>query len=385
MRLRERLRTARAQLAEPLTARLYQPRTAADLPLSLFYVGRASAARDFETYVKGGNEGEAPAADELYRGGPMGLFLSARRLQRSGEADIVARELGPMSRAGAGELLHFPYLEGTLELAGSVEEQIERVRSKAHRRRLRRCLRQRSLRWTVSGDQESLTRFYRTLYEPFGRARFGPQWAMDSLEFMAALFRDRNGRVLLVARDGETVCGAMLYDESPGVLAYHRNGFSGRFQVDSPAYAELTAGLEISLLQYAFDSGAARINLGFTRALLCDGLFTHKRRLGCSFSILPGSPAFSMRFRRQLRAAILSRFPLLSATEGRFVAQLGYSRNQAPRTRRQWRSALRGYVFPGLSSVCAHTDARPPDPGRETWLTALRECVGSIPLTIEEI
>jgi hypothetical protein len=247
---------------------------------------------------------------------------------------------------------------------------------------LRKVLRSASHPWRISKSPSDFELFYSTMYEPYVRQKFGLRAHLDSRQTLAELFR-HTGRILLVSHLGRPVCGSLLFEgASSKTLFYHRNGFVDGASLPPLVLAERTAALELALMQHASDSGARLIHLGFTRAILSSGLFVHKRRLGCSFIASTYSPVFRLGVRAARRPAVFARFPLLSGTQGAFVANLGYTRGEPSRTVRRWRGVVKNYVFPGLSRVVLHTDTGPLDPGRIAHETALRQVLGGTPLIV---
>jgi hypothetical protein len=173
------------------------------------------------------------------------------------------------------------------------------------------------------------------------------------------------------------VCGALLLDEGPGVVAYFLNGFSDTGCGDPARIAEHTMALELALMKHAIERRLLRIDLGYTRAILSDGLFTHKRRLGGNFIPQAGSPLFRVRVRPTRRAAIFARFPLLVGGPHGWTALLGYD-DAAPRlTKRAWRGMFKSYGRLGLSQATVWTNAsgeRARDPlGEAAFRSALAE------------
>jgi hypothetical protein len=297
------------------------------------------------------------------------------------EGDVVLRQRFPGMRASAGELLHRPFLDATLKLAPTLEEQISRVRSKAHRRRLRAQRRTRKYAARISRDIRDFDLFYDSMYAPYVRAKFGERSRVESREELGRLFRA--GHLLLVSEGAEPVCGTLLFPRA-STLYYHRNGFAGGADWPARLLAERTAALELSLFEHAIDSRFRNLELGFTRAVLSDGLYVHKRRLGCSFSVASYSPAFLVKIRPSVASRFLAAFPLLAATRRGFAAHLGHAPGEAPQPARRWKRVVKNYAFPGLAEAVLHTDAGPIDPGRVEYEAALRSAMGDIPLRIAQ-
>ena len=330
-------------------------------PLELFFVGREVFAREFEVYFHAtAGERIAPAAT-TFRGNLAQFAMHSRELARqAAEADVVAWEALPGAAGDEEDVMHYPMLDGSLRVERTIEEHIRRVRSRAQRRLMRDVLEGEKYRSWVDSSQDALEVFQRTLHDPYVRGRFGAWASMDDEDKIRRLYA-RRGCILFLAERGrptEPVCGTLLLDNGGGVLAYQFNGFAGEGQASDKVHAERTAALELSLMRHAIDRGFTRIDLGYTRAILDDGLFVHKSRLGCSFAPVPGSPLFRVRVRPTRRAAVFARYPLLAGTPGSWTAWLGHDDNAPPRSKKAWHAALKNLRIPGLVKAVVWTRAR---------------------------
>lgn len=382
--LRRQLRDAASTLAERQIVALHYRGSldgAEGQPLSVLYVGQEAHAGAFEIYLGGDGTRAPPAPEKLFRGTLLDYLGPRGRADARLDADVVIRQMFLPGVVHPGELLHLPFIDGVLPVSSRLEEQIQTVRSKAHRRRLRKVLRSGSHPWRISKSPADFELFYSAMYEPYVRQKFGLRAHLDSRETLGELFR-HDGRILLVSHLGKPVCGSLLFESSSKTLFYHRNGFVDGAALPPLLLAQRTAALELALMHHASDSGARLIHLGFTRAILSSGLFVHKRRLGCSFIASSYSPVFRFGVRAERRPAVFARFPFLSGAQGAFVANLGYIQGGPTRTVRRWRGVVKNYVFRGLNRVVLHTDSPPLDPGRVAYETALRQVLGGTPLVV---
>lgn len=357
-------RTASLLASEGIVARRYVGTLGGSSgrePLVLFYVGRETFAREFELYFReDAGTGIAPVATP-FRGNLAQYFLHRSRLaDEAREADLVAHEVFPGAVARPDDLLHRPMLRGSLPVESSIDRQIRRMRSRGQRRLARDLLRRSVYRGWVESGAEALEKFRSTLYEPYVRARFGPWGFIVDPEELRRLHA-RKGYVLLVAesaRPSRPVCGALLLHEGPEMVAYHLNGFADLGAGEPALLAERTMALELAVMKHAIERGFSRIDLGYTRAVLSDGIFTHKRRLGGTFAPKTGSPLFRVRVRPSRRAAVFARFPLLVDGVRGWRAVLGFD-DAAPRlSKRAWRGVFKSYHPLGLRGATVWTNAR---------------------------
>jgi hypothetical protein len=70
--------------------------------------------------------------------------------------------------------------------------------------------------------------------------------------------------------------------------------------------------VETALLQYAVLEGFRELHFGVTRAIANDGVFIHKKRLGCSFRTNAAYLNAELRVRPASRALVYSQRPVLT-------------------------------------------------------------------------
>ena len=329
------------------------------VPLTLLYVGDGANAPELELYFRpaaGEKNARRDPPEVLFHGSLLEYALRRADLENAANADIVAHEVFTGSSQDA-DALHYPMLEGSLRVAPTIEQQIRRVRSRAQRRLMREVLRADAYEARVLTGAAALETFRTTMYEPYVRQRFGAWGHIDPCDELRELY-DRCGSLLFLAprgRPDEPVAGAMLLDEryAKGALGYHRNGFVDGCAWAPSLMAERTAALELALMKLAIAKQVERIDLGYARAFLNDGLVLHKRRIGCTFNVAPYSPLYRVRVRPGLRAAVFARYPLLVGFPGAFTAILGYDSSAPPLTKRAWRGVLKGYALSIAGSVAS--------------------------------
>ncbi len=294
---------------------------------------------------------------------------------------LVAEPL-PMLKEDA--LTYHPFFDAVLDVAGSLEEQVKAVRSKAHRRRLRRVSRSRDWKWAVGERPEDLNAFYEGVHRPYVEARFGGRARLDPLVALQRRFA-KGGRVLTVTHKGDPVCGAVLFDLPEHALAYDRNGFRLDALEAPLLLAERTAALELAVFQLAQEVRARTVDLGFCRALLNDGLFTHKRRLGCRFVPASGTGRYQLWVRPQLRPEFFSTTPMVVGPCGDFEAQLGFVRDSGPMRKAILRALLKNFALPSVRRAVVWTNAAAGEPRRQAFEAALRRAMGSRPVDVREV
>jgi hypothetical protein len=275
-------------------------------------------------------------------------------------------------------------VDGYLDVARDLTQQLRRVRSRSYRRLLRAQLREGRFSVDVQNDRDALVRFYNELHEPYVRTRFGKRVVLDSLEDMLSLFQ-AGGRVLFVKdRDQVVAATVLLHDfAGPGILTYHRNGI--RDPASTALVTHRTALLELSLLRYAIDNGFRRIDLGFTRAIANEGRFVHKRRLGCTFEPVLGAPTVAIHCERAVRPMFFARFALLTGETGALTMHLGLD-GSAPQLRPQaLRQALKGYLAPGVTNIHVHASPTRDPAERASYEKVVREVAAERDVFFDEV
>lgn len=271
-------------------------------------------------------------------------------------------------------LRYSPFLDAVLDVQPSVEAQIRAVRSKAHRRRLRKAFKSPDWAWSESSTPQAMATFYETLHRPHVVARFGDKQIHEPLEHLQARLA-KGGRVLTVTHRGEPVCGAALFD-TPDGLDYDRNGFRPDSLKSPVVLSERTAALELAIFQLAQELGTKSIFLGFCRALADDGLFTHKRRLGCRFQPARASARSQLWVRPELRPRFFASLPLMMGPVGEFEVHVGLSKDTPVLSRHQWRARLKNFAIPAVKRAVAWTDLPAADPHRQQFEESLRTALG---------
>ncbi len=282
---------------------------------TLLLVERDSLRPDFMFLA-----GPKPRITELFRGNAVDLVLERARLKLEADrAEVVA---APWKFFAVTEdtLRWNPFLDASLAVAASVEEQIAQVPSLAHRRRLQSAGK---LKLRITRARREFDRFYAELYD-----------GEDAKKALAEEFRDGGALALVQGRGARLLAGALLLTRRRGTLTFQGAG--------GGASPELTAALELLAFRHAQDLGFAVMDFGFVPSVLTNPLFIQRRQLGCTFVPMPSSPTLMLSVRRGLRPRLFARSPLLTGEAGAFVIRAG-SKMRAP--------AMREFDVPGCQRV----------------------------------
>lgn len=256
--------------------------------------------------------GPKPRATELFRGNAVDLVLERKKLlDVAARVDVVAapwKFLGEPPDA----IRWFPFLDAALPLAGSLDEQLAVV---PHRKRLLEVADDPAVVLRVSRARKDYQRFWDELDVD------GPDGERQTLE---AGFRDGGAIALVLGRGGKRLlAGALLLIRKRGALTWHRSGYADGAALTATQHAHRTAALERAVLDHARAAGVAQLDFAITPSQVTHPAFVQRRRLGCTFSPTPSSPALMLTVRPALRASLFAKFPLLTGEPGDFAVQFG--------------------------------------------------------------
>ncbi|MBI5493989.1 MAG: hypothetical protein HY904_03120 [Deltaproteobacteria bacterium] len=253
-------------------------------PLSIHYVGRARFSNDCRMFFE---DAASDATDgEPHRVYGLARFLLDRRHVRGHLHGVDVGLVDTFLSPGTAwrEPVLAPFVEAMLPVRANMEEQLAQYRSVGARKKMQRTLRK-GVPWRVSADPAEFQSFYTDMYLPTATTRFGLEASVTSMDVMEQQFR-RSGRLLLTEEgEGIAASGALVctFPHRPRVLHYWKVGVEHCQSLAPTQLTEPYNRLEAALLTYAVREGFAEIHMGWTRAVLNDGVFVHKRRFGCTF------------------------------------------------------------------------------------------------------
>ncbi len=184
--------------------------------ITMLYVGEAHRACEFELFLGADAARDVAPPEEVFRGRITSYLAHRRRIdQMAGSADLVLREVFPMEAYPSEGFVYHPFVDGYLEVADGLPQQIRRVRSRTYRRLLRDVQRRAEFTSEVVRGPEALEAFWRDLHEPYVRSRFGKRAVLDGLASLAGPY-DKCGRLLTVKRSNEIVAAAIVLHDFAG-------------------------------------------------------------------------------------------------------------------------------------------------------------------------
>ena len=329
-------------------------------PLCLHYLGRQRFAQDFLIFFERVHEDSGirqtlkptPALPALWwQSRPTGGWPAGAHVQ------VVDRALMPLESC-AQSPAYVPFIEARLAVATDIEKQVAAVRSKGHRRKLQSALKK-DFSWRKSHSLDDFEIFYSRMYEPFVKERFRFDPSVISREDMRRVFV-RRGFLLLLEDEGRPVSGAMMYvaDDNPRCLAYWKYGLADAAELSPSLFGERNGMTEAMVLKYAVEHRFEVIDFGLTRALPGDGIFTHKKRLGCDFILPPElASAFAFRVHPSTRPALFAAQPVVVRRNGGLTTWMGHVGPLLPASKEALSEHLRAGVFPSVRGLELFTDS----------------------------
>ncbi len=345
---------------------------------SVLFVERDSLRADFMFLA-----GSRPRVTELFRGSAVDLVLERSRLKaEAARADVVAAPWNFFAPQ-PDTLRWYPFLDAGLAVAPSLEDQLARVPSLAHRKKLRAVLGDPAVRLRVSHARKDFERFYRELYVPFAR-RSSKAAEVDGPVPLRAAFTEGGALALVTSRAGRLLAGALLVTRRRGTLGWHRSGFADAASLTPAQLAQRSAALEVAVFTHAQQLGFALLDFGFAPSLLTHPLFAGRRRLGCTFSPTPSSPALMLTVKPAVRPALFARAPLLTGEAGALVVQAGCAAGRRL-SDRSLRAEVTGFDVAGCERVHLTTDVPRGAHGRALWDRVLAREVPGLRVEVEEV
>jgi hypothetical protein len=160
-----------------------------------------------------------------------------------------------------------------IDLTGTREE-IRRNFHKTKRQISNSILSKGRLACRISRDPEDFRRFYREMFVPLIRKRYGGE-GIEPYEDMERHLRD--GFLLLVSHEGETVSGALCVVKGK-TLVFRRTGVLGGDEKHIKAGAQ--NALYLFMISHAKELGLEALDTMNSVALLNDGVYKAKREWG---------------------------------------------------------------------------------------------------------
>jgi hypothetical protein len=324
-----------------------------DGDLVVRYVGRQLSIDTFRHF---GHD----VVDEKIRSLSLRELLSERTAL---QALIAGADLGfvdPMLALFLGfqhAPVHVPFARALLPVQRDVDAQIAFISSDGYSRRLKKLARK-TVPVTVDASSAAFERFYTTMYEPLAKSRFQRDALLDkaSLEHVFA----RDGRILFIEEQHRQI-GAFIYESRryPGMLSFLRIGTDVP-PTDPNQHTEMMATAEIAVFAHAIASGCHTLDFGLTFASPRNGIFVHKRRLGCSFVPFPGYPHWRVVVGRERETETLSSFPLFLLEREGLVLRMGFDGPWPDADDKTLPSLVKDVNFEGLARIEIH--CRPPHP-----------------------
>ena len=341
------------KLRDPLVYMVYEgPMANQGGPLVVHYMGRKRYANDVLAFFER-ECGDANITQTL-RASPNYYTFFKDRFQTSvcpDDADVlvVDRAFAPYDSPNVP--YHIPFINAALPVQASIDAQLQLIRSKGHRRKLQSALK-RGFAWRKTNAVEDFKLFYQTMYAPFVKERFRFDASILTYESMLRVY-NRRGFLLLVEEDGVPVSGALMYvpELAPTTVNYWKYGLADVNNLSPALFGERNSMTEAMVLQYAVDQKFTEIDFGLTRAMPNDGIFHHKKRLGCDFRAPKHALGFNLLIHPHAKTRFLSHVPLVVSQQNKLHTWVGHEGVLEPAKTETFADGLRSGMFASMASL----------------------------------
>lgn len=327
--------------------------------LMVHYLGRKRFADDFLMFYDREAQGEARVQQTIRQTYGLHAFRRARHEAQScpPEADVLIVDHLLEMGHDADAITLAPHINAILPVQPTLDAQLDLIRSKGHKRRLQSALK-RGFSWRKTHSLADFNLFYDVMYAPFVNQRFRYGASIVPVDTMRRMFMHR-GFLLLVEEDGVPVSGALIYTsrKDRGVMYYWKYGLAHAETLSPNVFGDRNAAQEACVLQYAVNEGFREVDWGLTRAVPTDGIFTHKKRMGCDFKKTPGAPAFRIIVNPASRGRLLSRYPLVVTQAEALVGLIAHEGQIAGKRGRELAETLSNVSFPSIHTTRLLVDA----------------------------
>ena len=320
--------------------------------LVVHYLGRKRFANDFLAFYDRDAVDAALSQNIAYSTSYLGFLRERAKLTTCpSDADILLVDNVFTVGETRNSVQLAPHINAVLPVQNSLEEQLALIRSKGHRRKLQASYK-RGFTWRKTHSLADFNLFYDTMYEPFVHDRFRFGASIVPREEMYRIFT-RRGFLLLLEEDGVPISGAMMYTsrQNPHSLCYWKYGLANSKELTPNVFGERNGTTEAMVLQYAVAEKYKELDFGLTRAMPRDGIFTHKKRLGCDFRVPQGTPQFRMFINACSKARFLSRFPLVVLQDGEMHSWTAQEGELEAKGVEDFKENLRACAFGSLKSL----------------------------------
>lgn len=320
--------------------------------LVVHYLGRKRFANDFLAFYDRDAVDAALSQNIAYSTSYLGFLRERSKMSACpSDADILLVDNLFAVGDDAADVNLAPHINAVLPVQNTLDEQLALIRSKGHRRKLQAAYK-RGFTWRKTHSLADFNLFYDTMYEPFVHDRFRFGASIVPRDEMYRVFT-RRGFLLLLEENGVPISGAMMYTsrQNPLSLCYWKYGLANSKELTPNVFGERNGTTEAMVLQYAVAERYKELDFGLTRAMPRDGIFTHKKRLGCDFRVPQGTPQFRMFINECSKTRFLSRFPLVVLQQGEMHSLTAQEGELGPKDVEDFKENLRACVFGSLESL----------------------------------
>jgi len=163
-----------------------------------------------------------------------------------------------------------------LDISKPLPELMKTIKNRSLDNNLRR-MRAQQYTCEITQDQERFDLFYNHMYVPYATKRYGTaSWVLGYHHLKRVL---KKGQLLLVTQDDVPLAGALLIERENHLFSHSLGVKDGN--IEYVEQGAITASYFFTI-QWAKKKGYDRIDFGYCRPFLRDGVFIYKKRWGMS-------------------------------------------------------------------------------------------------------
>jgi|GEM_PF-1327005 len=256
-------------------------------PLHLLEGVEKGGSGELKVLIFGGDMAAAYLSSVIFSGDPKSTYLGKSLLWKlrskvrviTPNPDLIFTETDRFYAALLKRLkfaLIPKWILLDLDISKSLPKIMKTIKNRSLDNNLRR-MRAQQYTYEITQDQERFDLFYNHMYVPYATKRFGnASWVLGYHNLKRLL---RKGQLLLVIQDDIPLTGALLIERENSLFSHSLGVRDGNI-----VYVEqgaITASYFFTI-QWAKKKGYERIDFGYCRPFLRDGVFIYKKRWGMS-------------------------------------------------------------------------------------------------------
>jgi hypothetical protein len=279
-----------------------------------------------------------------------GMTAKALSIQPNPDMILVALDRFYAATLRRQDFLLIPqWILFTLDISKPFSELMQSIKTKSLSNNLRKIKKQ-NYTYEVSRDPDKFDLFYHQMYLPYATIRFrDSSWIFSYRSMKQQL---ESGQLLLVKQNNKYLSGNLVVDREKCLFSHSIGVMNGNYEyvaqgVQSAAY--------YFIIKWAKQQGYKRIDFGYTRPFLRDGIFLYKKRWGMEINNINRSMGLGVlglkicHFTRSVRS-FLTENPFIFIAQNKLKGLLLIEQSE-PLTSKEAQKLMRIHHIKGLDGM----------------------------------